>query len=508
MYSMPESLLSCFIPYKGDAATHPLLSELLQMGDLCDIYLLTETDIDPVEGCQVLSIDSLYSTTTLQLIAEKSGGTPYVMLCTTPHAIHPGLGALHRMLDLLVDSGAAMIYADRYFQWGFERAAAPLIDYQMGSLRSDFDFGELMLMCGDCFRAAAARLVDFFDYAALYDLRLKLSQEGELVRINEYLYTVHLPQEEDDANSQFAYVDPRNREAQIEMEAVCTEHLKEIGAYLPPVFEAMSFKDSIFFSEEEQEFDVEASVIIPVRDRSKTIGDAIQSALMQQTNFPFNVIVIDNFSTDGTTDVVKRLAQEDKRVILLTPNRDDLGIGGCWNYGVGDERCGRFAVQLDSDDLYADEHTLQTIVDAFYKQKCGMVVGTYRLCDFDLNTIEPGIIDHREWTPENGRNNALRINGLGAPRAFYTPLLRRIGLPNTSYGEDYAIGLRISRTFQIGRIYDVVYLCRRWEGNSDAALSIEKSNANNIYKDRLRTWELQARIRQNRMTTETEELLG
>ena len=334
MYSMPESLLSCFIPYKGDAATHPLLSELLQMGDLCDIYLLTETDIDPVEGCQVLSIDSLYSTTTLQLIAEKSGGTPYVMLCTTPHAIHPGLGALHRMLDLLVDSGAAMIYADRYFQWGFERAAAPLIDYQMGSLRSDFDFGELMLMCGDCFRAAAARLVDFFDYAALYDLRLKLSQEGELVRINEYLYTVHLPQEEDDANSQFAYVDPRNREVQIEMEAVCTEHLKEIGAYLPPVFEAMSFKDSIFFSEEEQEFDVEASVIIPVRDRSKTIGDAIQSALMQQTNFPFNVIVIDNFSTDGTTDVVKRLAQEDKRVILLTPNRDDLGIGGCWNYGM------------------------------------------------------------------------------------------------------------------------------------------------------------------------------
>ena len=404
---MHDSLLSCFIPYSGDASTNPLLSELQQMGDLCDIYLLTETDIDPVEGCKMLRIDSMHSTATLQLLAEKSGETPYVMLCTTPHAIYPGLGALHRMLDLLVDSGAAMIYADRYFQWGFERAAAPLIDYQLGSLRSDFDFGELMLMCGNRFRSAASRLVDFFDYAALYDLRLKLSQEGELVRINEYLYTVHLPQEEETADSQFAYVDPRNREAQIEMEAVCTEHLKAIGAYLPPVFEAMSFRDSIFFSEGEQQFDVEASVIIPVRDRAKTIGDAIRSALKQDTNFAFNIIVIDNFSTDGTTDVVKRLAQEDERVILLSPSRDDLGIGGCWNYGVSDERCGRFAVQLDSDDLYADEHTLQTIVDAFYQQKCGMVVGTYRLCDFDLNTLEPGIIDHREWTPENGRNNAL-----------------------------------------------------------------------------------------------------
>ena len=509
MCSMHDSLLSCFIPYKGGEADNQLLTELLQMGTLCDIYLLTDNDTPPVEGCHALPIDSLHTTATLRLIAEKSADTRYVMLCTTPHAIVPGLGAIHRLLDVLVETGAAMVYADRYFQWGYERAAAPLIDYQLGSLRNDFDFGELQLFCGDCFREAADRLIDHFDFAAMYDLRLKLSQERQLVHINEYLYTLHLPEEEEAAaDNQFSYVDPRNREAQIEMEAVCTEHRRTIGAYLPPVFEAMSFKDSIFFSDEEQEFDTEASVIIPVRDRAKTIGDAIRSALQQTTKFKYNIIVIDNFSTDGTTDVIKRLAAEDDRVIHITPDRDDLGIGGCWNYGVNDARCGRFAVQLDSDDLYADEHTLQTIVDAFYAQKCAMVVGTYRLCDFDLNTIEPGIIDHREWTPENGRNNALRINGLGAPRAFYTPLLRRIGLPNTSYGEDYAIGLRISRTFQIGRIYDVVYLCRRWEGNSDAALSIEKANAHNTYKDRLRTWELQARIRQNRMTSEAEELLA
>jgi glycosyltransferase involved in cell wall biosynthesis len=273
------------------------------------------------------------------------------------------------------------------------------------------------------------------------------------------------------------------------MEQACTEHLKEIGGYLKPNFTPIDF--------DQEQFEYEASVIIPVRNRIRTIRDAIRSVLKQQCDFKFNLIVIDNHSTDGTSEAIDEF-KADERVIHIIPERNDLGIGGCWNMGVHHPKCGKFAIQLDSDDVYKDEHTLSIMVRAFYEQQCGMVVGTYMMTDFEMKMLPPGIIDHREWTPENGRNNALRINGLGAPRAFYTPLLRQIKVPNTSYGEDYALGLRFSRRYQIGRVYDVVYLCRRWEGNSDAALDIAKTNANNLYKDRIRTWELEARIQLNK----------
>ena len=320
-------------------------------------------------------------------------------------------------------------------------------------------------------------------------MRLHLSEKGSLIHVNEFLYRAEEHDWRKSGDKIFDYVDPRNRAVQLEMEQVCTEYLKRIGAYLKPEFKTIDFS--------EESFPVEASVIIPVRNRVRTIEDAIRSVLNQQTNFPFNLIVIDNHSTDGTTEAIERY-QSDPRLIHLIPQRTDLGIGGCWNEGIHHPQCGKFAVQLDSDDLYSSESTLQQIVDAFYQQQCAMVVGTYRMTNFKLEEISPGVIDHKEWTPENGRNNTLRINGLGAPRAFYTPLIRRINFPNTSYGEDYAVGLRICREYQIGRIYDVLYLCRRWEDNSDAMLSREKMNQYNVYKDRIRTWELEARIQQNR----------
>lgn len=257
-----------------------------------------------------------------------------------------------------------------------------------------------------------------------------------------------------------------------------------MGAYLPPV------KRTIDVGTED--FQYEASVIIPVRNRVRTIDDAIRSVLEQETSFPFNLIIIDNHSTDGTSEIIEHY-QNNSKVIHLIPERTDLGIGGCWNLGINHPQCGRFAVQLDSDDLYSSPNTLQTIVDKFHQEQCAMVIGSYRMTDFALQTLPPGVIDHNEWTDENGHNNALRINGLGAPRAFYTPLLRQIRVPNTSYGEDYALGLAFSRNYRIGRIYDVLYLCRRWEGNSDAALSIEKVNLNNSYKDSLRTLEIKIR---------------
>jgi hypothetical protein len=400
-----------------------------------------------------------------------------------------GYLAQERMKQVMDATGAAMVYADRYVIKNGQREQAPVIDYQMGSLRDDFDFGAVVMIRSSALKEAASRMQANYRYAGFYDLRLKLSQRYEFVHINEYLYT---EQEKDlrlSGQKQFDYVDPRNRERQIEMEQACTEHLKEIGAYLEPQFKNVDFN--------QEAFEVEASVIIPVRNRVKTVKDAINSVLSQVADFPFNVIVVDNHSTDGTTEVIAQLSQ-DERVIHIIPERTDLGIGGCWNMGIHHPQCGKFAIQLDSDDLYSDEHTLSKMVSAFYEQQCAMVIGTYRMTDFDLNTLPPGIIDHKEWTPENGRNNALRINGLGAPRAFYTPVIRQIGFPNTSYGEDYAVGLAISRHYQIGRVYNVVYLCRRWSGNSDAALNVFQVNANNLYKDRIRTWELKARTYEQR----------
>lgn len=401
--------------------------------------------------------------------------------------------ALERMVQVMEMTHAGMAYADHYQQMDGVQKPAPVIDYQPGSLRDDFNFGSVLLFNANAFKEVIENTEEEYQYAGLYDLRLKISQKSKLVHINEYLYTEVESDKRKSGEKQFDYVDPKNRQVQIEMEQACTNHLKEIGGYLYPIFRPVDFSSHTF--------EYEASVIIPVRNRIRTVKDAVRSALDQQTTFPFNVIVIDNHSTDGTSEVLHELSS-DKRLIHVIPERDDLGIGGCWNIGIHHEKCGKFAVQLDSDDVYKDEHSLQIIIDTFYKQKCAMVIGTYMMTNFDMQEIAPGIIDHKEWTPDNGRNNALRINGLGAPRAFYTPILREIKVPNTSYGEDYALGLKISHDYQIGRIYDVIYLCRRWDGNSDAALPVEKINQNNLYKDRLRTWELEQRILQKETTLE------
>lgn len=435
----------------------------------------------------VHSVENPYSSASIRQMAVETE-TPYLLLYTKQTVLQLGMFALERMIRLLDDSQAGMVYADHYQIKEGKQSIAPVIDYQWGSLRDDFDFGSVLLFRTDCFKAAAAATQANYQFAGLYDLRLKLSQRASLMHINEYLYSEVELDTRKSGEKMFDYVDPRNRARQIEMEQACTEHLKEIGGYLEPKFEKIAF--------ENDDFEYEASVIIPVRNRIRTIRDAIRSVLSQQASFKFNLIVIDNHSTDGTTEAIDEFAS-DERLIHLIPERNDLGIGGCWNLGVHHPKCGKFAVQLDSDDVYKDEHTLTTMVNAFYEQNCAMVVGTYMMTDFNMNMIAPGIIDHKEWTPENGRNNALRINGLGAPRAFYTPVLRELKVPNTSYGEDYALGLNFSRKYQIGRIYDVVYLCRRWDDNSDASLDIQKMNAHNLYKDRIRTWELTARIAMN-----------
>ena len=443
----------------------------------------------------VFSTEAVRSSEALRQIAAQTQA-PYVALVVKDTAIQLGEAALERMVKVAQDSGAAMVYADRYEKkrvgddWQTEKH--PVIDYQLGAIRDDFDFGALWLLKGDLLRQWAHESANTqYKYGGLYDLRLYLSRQGELLHLNEMLYTEVERDMRASGEKQFDYVNPANREVQIEMEQVATRHLDAIGAQVDT-------NSLLTIDFNEQPFDVEASVIIPVFNRAKTIADAVKSALEQETSFAYNVIVVDNHSTDGTADILSSLSQSHSdKLHVLNPDRTDLGIGGCWNMAVNDSHCGRFAVQLDSDDLYSSPKTLQTIVDAFYEQKAAMMVGSYRMCDFDLNTLPPGLIDHKEWTDENGPNNALRINGLGAPRAFFTPLLREVQLPNTSYGEDYAMGLWFSRNYRIGRIFDELYLCRRWGGNSDAALSVDRINANNLYKDRLRTLEIKARQAKN-----------
>ena len=363
-------------------------------------------------------------------------------------------------------------------------ADAPTIDWQPGSLRNDFDFGPVVFFRVDALKQYLAMPLDEYAYAGFYQLRLAMERIGVIYHHKEYVYTVDEDDTRKSGEKQFDYVNPAQRNVQIEMEQVCTHHLKQVGAWLPPCkYDAIDLAVG--------DFPVEASVVIPVLNRESTVADAITSVLRQKTSFAFNILVVDNHSTDKTPQIIDSF--DDERVVHIIPSRNDLGIGGCWQLAVNDARCGRFAVQLDSDDIYSDENTLQRVVDGFYQQQCAMLIGTYRICDFELNTLPPGIIDHREWTEENGRNNALRINGLGAPRAFFTPVIREVGFPNVSYGEDYAVGLQISRRYKIGRIYDVLYLCRRWGGNSDAALSHEKVNSHNYYKDGLRSAEFAAR---------------
>ena len=437
---------------------------------------------DSFTGVTILSGVSLRSTQTLRSIAEAAS-EKFILIYTKDLPLEMGLFALDRFIAVAEDTKADMLYADHLELIDGQRRKHPLIECQAGALRDDFDFGSVLVFRTSSFRRAVRAMDNDYEWGALYDLRLRMKK---IVHVNEYLYTEVETDTRKSGEKQFDYVDPKNRAVQIEMEQICTEHLKRIGAYLEPKFKNVEFTGG---------FPVTASVVIPVYNRVRTVKDAVESALSQKCDFPFNVIVVDNHSTDGTTKLLEEIAAKDDRLIHIVPAKYDLGIGGCWNLAVHDEACGEFAVQLDSDDVYSGTDTLAKIVSAFREQNCAMVVGTYQMTDFDMQPIPPGVIDHREWTEENGRNNALRINGLGAPRAFWTPLLRTINLPNTSYGEDYALGLRISREYRIGRIYDVLYCCRRWEGNSDAALDIERVNANNLYKDRIRTWELAARMK-------------
>ena len=502
--------IDLFLPCEDLMAAQEALTELHDNKTVQHINLLVSSDFaaqhQVPDGCTFVVIDRLESSNTITSIAENTDAD-YVIICTKTTPIKWGLYALERFLRTADDTGAVMIYSDHYSMVKDESLSQdgtsavgklekhPVIDYQEGSLRDDFDFGSLWLIKSQCLRDYAAQTdrVDYL-YAGLYDLRLYLSRVGEIFHLNEYLYTENELDTRKSGEKQFDYVNPRNREVQVEMERACTQHLEKVGALIDTSYYRLPDFN-------EQDFEYEASVVIPVFNREKTIADAVKSALSQKANFKFNVIVVNNHSTDKTGEILSRIAHEmevknDKqagRLIQIVPERRDLGIGGCWNVAINSDHCGKFAVQLDSDDLYSSPKTLQKIVDAFYKQKAAMMIGSYRMCDFDLNTLPPGLIDHKEWTEDNGCNNALRINGLGAPRAFFTPLVRQIQFPNTSYGEDYALGLAFSRRYRIGRIYDELYLCRRWGGNSDAALSIDRVNANNLYKDRLRTMELKAR---------------
>jgi hypothetical protein len=436
------------------------------------------------KGCRTIEIDSVQSSDTIRKITDKSD-TYYSLIYTKDTTLEPGQYALERFFHIADSTGAGLVYSDYYQITNGIRTNIPLIDYQEGSLRDDFNFGSVLFYSSECLKKAIAEKTEKYRYAGLYNLRLKVSQHAELIHINEFLYTETENDNRKISEKQFDYVDPKNRAVQQEMEKACTNHLRKTGAFLAPEFNMIAFDES--------HFPVEASVIIPVKNRVRTIEDAFNSVLIQKTDFKFNLIIVDNYSNDGTTELIEKQAIEDKRIIHIIPGRTDLGIGGCWNAGVDHPQCGKFAVQLDSDDVYQNENTLQTIVNAFYEQNCAMVIGSYTMTDFNMNTIPPGLIDHKEWTPENGRNNALRINGLGAPRAFYTPVLRNLKVPNTSYGEDYALGLRISREYQIGRIYTSLYLCRRWDDNSDASPELVKMNGYNLYKDKIRTIELKAR---------------
>ena len=473
--------IDIFFPCNDAEQLAPMAEQLKSDKTVKALHLL--------EGVPVVSM------ATLRNIADKAS-TNYILLSQKATPVTLGQHALDRLLRVVKETDAVMVYADHYTMTDGKRQNHPVIDYQHGSIRDDFDFGQLLFLRTDLLKSFVKEEKNDYAYAGIYALRLYLQRHGELFHLNEYLYTEEELDNRKSGEKQFDYVNPRNRSVQIEMEQAATEHLDAVGAKVDT-----TIRQEPDFNE--QVFPVEASVVIPVFNRAKTIADAVKSALSQKCKFPFNVIVVDNHSTDGTSEILKKLSTTTQhptpntQLIVITPDRYDLGIGGCWNEAINSDHCGRFAVQLDSDDLYSGPDTLQKIVDCFYRQKAAMVIGAYRMCDFDLNTLPPGIIDHKEWTDENGPNNALRINGLGAPRAFFTPLLRHIGFPNTSYGEDYALGLAFSRNFRIGRIYDELYLCRRWGGNSDAALSIEKVNANNLYKDRLRTMELKARQRMN-----------
>lgn len=480
-----EKKITCFLPFSDSESIKSTVESLNKSADVEAIFMVINDDADPgCNGVSCIKSKGFASTGSVKRMAEAAK-TDFVLIYSKTFRLDLGKHALKRMMQVCEDTNAGIVYSDYYEFKNNALQPHPVIDYQEGSLRDDFNFGSLMLYRTSALSEACERMTTELQFAGLYDLRLKVSQNHKLVHLNELLYSEVESDIRKSGEKQFDYVDPKNRGVQIEMETACTNHLIDIKGWMKPEFRKIGFNDG--------SFEYEASVIIPVKNRVKTISDAIGSVLSQETKFKFNMIIIDNFSTDGTTEIIQAIAKKDRRVVHVIPERKDLGIGGCWNEGVFHKECGKFAIQLDSDDLYINNNVITTIVEAFYAQQCAMVVGSYKMVNFDLKDIPPGLIEHKEWTPENGRNNALRINGLGAPRAFYTPVLREIRIPNVSYGEDYAVGLAISRHYQIGRIYDPLYLCRRWDENSDAAIDVNKGNTYNLYKDKIRTIELLAR---------------
>jgi len=484
--------ITCFILLSDNKSLESTVSSLKSSGIVSRIIIVAGKDTkvsfnDP--EVDYLYCEGFSSTSAVKKMAVMSD-TEYILIYSKPHPLDLGKHALMRMVSVSENSGAGMVYSDYLENKNNQLSSHPVIDYQEGSLRDDFNFGSVVLYKDSAFQYAIKKMEREYRYAGFYDLRLKISQHHSILHLPEMLYIETESDIRKSGEKQFDYIDPGNREVQIEMEEACTDHLKRINGWLKPEFRSISF--------DADNFEYEASVIIPVKNRVKTISDAIKSVLNQRAKFKFNLIVIDNHSTDGTTDLVSAFTKKDDRLVHIIPERQDLGIGGCWNEGIFHEKCGKFAIQLDSDDLYIDNNVINRIVKAFYEQECAMIAGSYKMVNFDLDDLPPGLIDHREWTPENGRNNALRVNSIGAPRAFYTPVIRHIGVPNVSYGEDYAVGLAISRYYQIGRIYDPLYLCRRREGNIDAAPDVNKINAHNLYKDRLRTIELLARIQLNK----------
>lgn len=481
-----ENCINCFLPVVSVEHAKIMVERLRGESMLNEVFLLSTTDCK-VDGCTTITVNDFTSTETLRAVA-KHATTTYSLLVTKLTDVMLGSNALCRFQQIANDTDAEMLFSDYFTSSNGAIALHPTIDYQRGSLRDDFDFGSVWFFRSDLLKNYLPKAATDYTFAGLYAFRLHWGHFAKVNHVNEPLYTEIETDLRKSGEKQFDYLLGKHREAQIEMEKACTEHLKTIGGWLPERTTPVVFEGN---------FPVEASVIIPVRNRAKTITDAIRSVLAQETKFDFNVIVVDNHSTDGTSEAIETLAKENNKVVHLVPERNDLGIGGCWNLGVNSAVCGRFAVQLDSDDVYSSPQTLQRIVDEFHKQKCAMVIGSYTLTDEDMNILPPGLIDHKEWTDDNGHNNALRVNGLGAPRAFFTPVFRAIQMPNTSYGEDYMMGLSICRNYRIGRIFDSLYFCRRWSGNSDAALTTEQINRNNKYKDWIRTNELEARIRMN-----------
>lgn len=483
--------LTVVIPYSPRPFFEKALLPLIKSAPVERVVIISQEPVHfKMDRSHVLVAGPIFSHETLsQMISEIQ--TKHLLLLSEAQQISIEPKALERLLEAAESAKAGLVYSDFYDENERGKILHPLNDYQPGSVREDFDFGAMTLFSVSAIWKGLKKYGDIpaVKFAGLYDLRLKISIDHSIYHLKEPLYSVignagaihELPIQE----KIFAYVDPRNEAVQKEMEAVFTNYLKKIRAYLPPNFKEVE--------QAATSFPVEASIVIPARNRRETLAEAVKSALSQETDFPFNVIVVDNHSTDGTTAILSDLARQYSRLKYIIPVRTDLGIGGCWNDALRHEACGRCAVQLDSDDLYSSSRTLQKMVDMLRQGKYAMVIGSYTLVDFRLEEIPPGLINHGEWTDENGHNNALRINGLGAPRAFNTNLMRKIGFLNVSYGEDYAAALRICREYRIGRIYESLYLCRRWSGNSDATLSIEETNRNDAFKDKIRTEEIFAR---------------